>query len=69
MINVDEGRLYEGPEFRFRDDEFGVKLMWTPDEIRFGLSSGTSTDMLIHAGLLGRRSSIDQALRAEGKLD
>ncbi|MEB2527833.1 hypothetical protein [Kocuria rosea] len=68
-LTIDEGQLYEGPEFRNRDDEFGIKLMWTPDEIRFGLSSDTSTDMLTRAELLGLRSSIDKALRAESKLN
>ncbi|WP_460669234.1 hypothetical protein [Kocuria himachalensis] len=42
--------------------------MWTPDEIRFGLSSDTSIDMLTRAELLGLRSSIDKALLAEEKL-
>ncbi|GAB2624458.1 hypothetical protein GCM10009696_32760 [Kocuria himachalensis] len=62
------GRTLRGSRVRNRDDEFGVKLMWTPDEIRFGLSSDTSIDMLTRAELLGLRSSIDKALLAEEKL-
>lgn len=66
---VDEGELYEGPEFRSRRDEYGVKLLWTQDGYRFGLSSDTDMFILTKADLLGLRSSIDKALRAESKLD
>lgn len=66
---VDEDKLYEGPEFRERRTEWGVKLMWTPDGYRFGLSSDTNIDIMTKTDLQCLRSSIEQALRAENKID
>ncbi|MFI7581726.1 hypothetical protein [Kocuria kalidii] len=66
---IDEGELYEGPEFRDRREEYGVKLLWTPEGFCFGVSSDTDMFTLTKSDLIGLRHSIDQALRAESKLD
>lgn len=67
-LTVDDGELYEGPEHLEPGAEWGVKLMWTPDGIRFGLSSDTSIEILTRAELQALRLSIDHALEAEDKL-
>jgi hypothetical protein len=67
-LTVDEGQLYEGPEYRHDDDDHGIRLLWTPEGIRYGLATDTDISLLSRCELRRLRTAIDDALTAGDNL-